>query len=125
MAIGRDFLQALHDVFAGLGPVRSRPMSGGCGASEASSMFALVADDGEVDLKSDAETTRRHEEGESKLFRYAMRSPVGDSVLLSCSCGYPQETARRPWTLALALRARTKAVGCLRGKWPCWSCQKL
>lgn len=75
MAIGRDFLQALHDVFAGFGPVRSRPMFGGCGASRASSMFALVADGGEVDLKSDAETTRRHEDGESKLFRYAMRSP--------------------------------------------------
>lgn len=65
-----DFLDALHDVFRGLGRVEIRPMFGGHGVFHDGVMFALVADD-EVYLKSNAETARRHEAAGLQPFRYA------------------------------------------------------
>ncbi|MCC5885437.1 MAG: TfoX/Sxy family protein [Gammaproteobacteria bacterium] len=106
-----DFLDSLHDVFSGLGPVQIRPMFGGYGVFHDGVMFALVADD-EVYLKSDAKAARRHEAEGLEPFRY---EKGGRSVIMSYHRA-PEAifddpelaTERAKDAFAIALRARKR-----------------
>ena len=74
-----DLVNALHDVFASLGPIRIRRMFGGHGVFHEGVMFALVADD-VVYLKSDAALAERYAADGLEPFRY---DKGGKSVVMS------------------------------------------
>jgi DNA transformation protein len=59
-----------QDLFAGLGPVRVRPMFGGQGIYSGDAMFALEAG-GELYLKADGETSAAFEAAGSRPFAYS------------------------------------------------------
>lgn len=61
--------EAIGDLFAALGPIRTRAMFGGQGVFREDLMFALVAD-GEIYLKADVETASLFESAGSQPFSY-------------------------------------------------------
>ncbi|HEX2255418.1 MAG TPA: TfoX/Sxy family protein [Afifellaceae bacterium] len=69
----------IHDLFAPFGEVRTRRMFGGVGVYRDGVMFALAAD-GELYLKSDAESAERFRAAGSQPFEYEQR---GRKVALS------------------------------------------
>lgn len=74
-----DLVNSLHDVFAGLGPIRIRRMFGGHGVFHEGVMFALVADE-VVYLKSDAASAERYTAEGLEPFRY---DKGGKTVVMS------------------------------------------
>ena len=64
-----EFVEYLHEVFEGFGPIRIRKMFGGYGVYHNGFMFGLVADD-TLYLKADAENARFFEKECLGQFEY-------------------------------------------------------
>ena len=67
--------QAIRDLFAVLGPVRTRRMFGGQGVFLGERMFAIEAG-GELYLKTDPLTVGRFQAADSRAFAYARAGKV-------------------------------------------------
>ena len=110
MAVDQAFIDRIHELFAFVPALRTRRMFGGLGVYVGDAMFAL-GDDGEVFLKTDAETRPRFEAAGLKPFAPVMN---GEPVEMG---GYRQmpedawddEEVAREWArdaIDVALRAR-------------------
>lgn len=73
MSLSREFSEHLRDLFAPLGPIRTRRMFGGAGVFLDDAMFALVVDD-VLYMKADPELARAYEAAGSEPFSYATRN---------------------------------------------------
>ena len=72
MAASPDFVSFACDLFADLGPVRSRRMFGGAGLFLGDAMFALIADD-TLYMKTDDALARAYAAEGSDPFTYQTR----------------------------------------------------
>ncbi|MWD29473.1 competence protein TfoX [Aquicoccus sp. SCR17] len=84
MAVDPDFEAHVRDLFAGLGPLRSgRMFSGVALYAEEDAMFAMIAADGVVYLKTSPATIDRFREAGSEPFTYMRREGPRETSLMS------------------------------------------
>ena len=104
--------EAIRDLFASLGPVRTRPMFGGQGIYCGERMFALEAG-GEIFLKADAETIPAFRTAGSRPFTFRKNgaSTTMSYWLLPESALDDPDEAGRWGRLALEAAGRSKAPG--------------
>lgn len=72
MGVSHEFSAHLHDLFGGLGPIRTQRMFGGAGVWLGEAMFAIVVDD-TLYMKADPDLARAYAEAGSEPFSYATR----------------------------------------------------
>ncbi len=90
-----EFIEYLHELFEGFGPIRTRKMFGGYGVYRDDVMFALVADD-TLYLKVDDESALRYQTHGLPQFQYAKDGKtVGMSYYMA-----PEEALEDPEVLA-------------------------
>ena len=104
--------QAIRDLFAALGPVRTRRMFGGQGVFLGERMFAIEAG-GELYLKTDPLTAGRFQAAGSRAFAYARAGKVAtmNYWLLPAEGVDDLEEAARWGRLALEAADRAAKAG--------------
>ncbi|GIL00857.1 MAG: competence protein TfoX [Alphaproteobacteria bacterium] len=72
MALSKEFVDHLGDLFAGVAGTEIRRMFGGVGIFRQGLMYALATSEGRIALKADAETAERFRAEGSSEWTYAM-----------------------------------------------------
>jgi DNA transformation protein len=110
-------VEAIRDIFQGIGPVEIRRMFGGRGIYRDGVMFALEAR-GELYLKADRRIEATFRDLGSRPFTFARRdgrtSTMSYWLLPESALDDPDEAAELA-RLALAAARRAKASGCEKG----------
>jgi DNA transformation protein len=103
-------IDAVHDLFAGVMPVRLRRMFGGLGVYDGDLMFALVAD-GEIYFKAGAEEQPLFAAAGSKPFTYDRQGkPTSLGYWTLPDEAFEDVDALKRWTGFALAAARRKAA---------------
>lgn len=73
MATDPEFLNHVHDLFAGLGPIRTARMFGGTGLYIDDAMFAMIFDDA-IYMKADKPLAAEYDAAGSEQFQYVTKA---------------------------------------------------
>ena len=108
MAVSAEAIEAVHDLFAPLGPITHRRMMGGATFYAGGQVFAMIGSDGVVRLKADGDLAdRMAAEGAEK---FAMTRKDG-SVATMGYWSLPPDAADDPDAAALLAREALSRLG--------------